>query len=176
MKLRKNKQLFMRVPIRKGSGPLAPSQDPKMTQEKYEELKKKLDFWLKIKRPREAEEVKRLALMGDFSENVGYQIAKGRLRSLNQRIIELEKLLGRVEIIENPTNSETVVVGSEVIIESSAKQKKYKILGSSESNPSEGIISHVSPLGSALLGKRVGEEFEFGTNGKKKVYKIIEIK
>lgn len=146
-----------------------------MTQEKYEELKKKLDFWLKIKRPREAEEVKRLALMGDFSENVGYQVAKGRLRGLNQRIIELEKLLGRVEIIENPSNSETVVVGSEVIIENNDKQKKYKILGSSESNPSAGIISHVSPLGSALIGKKEGEKFKFGAEGKEKVYKIIKI-
>ena len=98
------------------------------------------------------------------------------LRSLNQRIIELEKLLGRVEIIENQINSETVVVGSEVIIESNGKQKKYKILGSSESNPSLGIISHVSPLGSALLGKKVGEEFEFGASGKEKVYKVVEIK
>lgn len=166
----------MRVPTRKGTGPLPPSQDPKMTQEKYEELKKKLDFWLKIKRPREAEEVKRLALMGDFSENVGYQIAKGRLRGLNQNIIELEKLLGRVEIIASSRNSETIVVGSEVIIESNGKQKKYKILGSSESDPSAGIISHVSPLGSALLGKRKGEEFEFGAEGKEKVYKIIEIR
>ena len=165
----------MRVPIRKGSGPLPPSQDPKMTQEKYDELKKKLDFWLKIKRPQEAEEVKRLALMGDFSENVGYQIAKGRLRGLNQGIIELEKLLGRVEIIGNPTNSETVVVGSEVIIESKGKEKKYKILGSPETNPSAGIISHVSPLGSALIGKKVGEEFEFGAEGKERIYKIIKI-
>lgn len=113
--------------------------------------------------------------MGDFSENVGYQIAKGRLRGLNQGIIELEKLLGRVEIIENPTNSETVVVGSEVIIESKGNQKKYKILGSSESNPSAGIISHVSPLGSALIGKKIGEEFEFGADGKEKVYKIVKI-
>ena len=166
----------MRVPTRKGTGPLPPSQDPKMTQEKYEELKKKLDFWLKIKRPREAEEVKRLALMGDFSENVGYQIAKGRLRGLNQNIIELEKLLGRVEIIKNPINSEIVVVGSEVIIENKGKQKKYKILGSSESDPGAGIISHVSPLGSALLGKIKGEEFKFGADGKKRIYKIIEIK
>lgn len=165
----------MRVPIRKGTGPLPPSQDPKMTEEKYQELKKKLDFWLKTKRPHDAKEVKRLALMGDFSENVGYQVAKGRLRGLNQRIIELEKLLNRVEIIENPSNSEVVIVGSEVIIEYEGKQRKYKILGSSESDPSAGIISHVAPLGSALLGKKKGDKFELSINGKEKNYKVIEI-
>ncbi len=165
----------MRVPIRKGTGPLPPNQDPKMTEEKYEELRKKLDFWLKIKRPQEAEEVKRLALMGDFSENVGYQLAKGRLRGLNQRIIELEKLLGRVEIINRPASYDKVEVGSSVLLEVNGVEKKYLILGSSESNPSAGIISHVSPLGNILLNKKVGEEFKFGPSGKEKNYKILEI-
>ncbi len=165
----------MRLPIRKGTGPLPPSQDPKMTREKYGELKKKLDFWLKTKRPQEAEEVKRLALMGDFSENVGYQVAKGRLRGLNQRIIELEKLLGRAEIIDMPASYGKVEVGSNVLLEVNGVEKKFKILGSSESDPSAGIISHVSPLGSILLNKKVGEEFKFGASGKEKNYKILEI-
>ena len=165
----------MQVPIRKGTGPIAPSQDPKMTQDKYEELKKKLDFWLKTKRPQESAEVQRLALMGDFSENVGYQIAKGRLRSLNQRIIELEKLLNRAEIIENPTNSEFVVVGSKVKIQTKNSIKIFTILGSSESDPSAGIISHVSPLGEALLNKRKGDVVTVKQNDKESSYQILEI-
>ena len=84
----------MRVPIRKGDPRLDKKIDPAMTEVKYHELQKKLDFWKRVKRPEEAEEVKRLALMGDFSENVGYQVAKGRLRGLNQRILDLENLLG----------------------------------------------------------------------------------
>jgi transcription elongation factor GreA len=89
----------MRLPIRKGSGPKPPLSDPKMTQEKYDELSSKLYFWKKIKRPKEATEVKRLAEMGDFSENAGYQLAKGRLRGLNRRIDELQNLLNKAEII-----------------------------------------------------------------------------
>lgn len=165
----------MRLPIRKGTGPIPQPTDPKMTREKYEELKQKLDFWLKIKRPREAEEVKRLALMGDFSENVGYQIAKGRLRSLNQRIIDLEKLLARAEIIKKTTSSEQVEIGSEIIVEIDGKMRKYKILGSAETDPINGIISHLSPIGEALLGKKLNQEFFIETRNNKKNCKIIKI-
>lgn len=168
----------MRVPIRKGSGPLAPSQDPKMTQAKYEELKNKLDFWLRVKRPRDAAEVQRLALMGDFSENVGYQMAKGKLRSLNQRIIELEKLLNRAEIIEKNKNTDKVEVGNVITIaelNNAKNERSYTILGSSESEPENGIISHVSPLGSQLLNKMLGDEIVIKIKGENKIFKIIKI-
>lgn len=165
----------MQVPIRKGTGPIAPSQDPKMTIVKYEELKKKLDFWLKIKRPEEAAEVQRLALMGDFSENVGYQIAKGRLRSLNQRIIDLEKLLNQAEIIEKPISSEFINVGSKIKIKIKDSIKIITILGSAESDPSNGIISHVSPLGEALINKKAGDLIKVKQGDKENLYQVLEI-
>ena len=165
----------MRVPIRKGTGPIAPSQDPKMTINRYKELKEKLNYWLKIKRPKEAEEVKRLALMGDFSENVGYQVAKGRLRGLNQRIIELEKLLNRAEIIEKKSNNNYIEVGNTVHLKHQSIERKYQILGSSESDPVNGIISHVSPLGTKLLGKKVGDIIKIGAVNKETEYTITKI-
>lgn len=165
----------MRVPIRKGSGPVPPLQDPKMTLEKYDELQGRLDFWLKVKRPKEALEVRRLAEMGDFSENTGYQMAKGRLRGLNQRILDLQQLLAKVEIIETNIVSNEVQLGNEVVLEIEGKLKTYKILGSSESDPNLGVISHSSPLGSALLGKNLDEEFFLTINGKERKYKIIKI-
>ncbi len=165
----------MRVPIRRGSGPILAPQDPKMTKEKFKELQAKLDFWLKIKRPKEAEEVKRLALMGDFSENVGYQLAKGRLRGLNQRIIELTNLLARAEIIDRKNNLNQVDIGSNVKIKIEDKIKIYTILGSAETDPANAIISHVSPLGIALLGKKINEEFVLKTGNKEKKCQILEI-
>jgi transcription elongation factor GreA len=165
----------MRVPIRKGSGPLFTKIDPVMTEEKYTELKNKLHFWKTVKRPREAEEVKRLALMGDFSENVGYQMAKGKLRGLNQRILDLENLLGRAEIVTAPKNSERVAIGSQVTIATSGKENTYTILGSSESDPARGIISHISPLGTALIGKGLGDIISVTINGKEKGYQIKKI-
>jgi transcription elongation factor GreA len=165
----------MRVPIRKGSNRLSEKIDPVMTEEKYQELRNKLDFWKKVKRPREAEEVKRLALMGDFSENTGYQLAKGRLRGLNQRILDTENLLTRAEIVETPSNSSEIQIGSTITIINEDQEKIYKILGSSESDPKNGIISHVSPLGEALIGRTAGEIVTIVIGGKEKKYKIIKI-
>lgn len=164
----------MRVPIRKGDPRMFTKVDPAMTIEKYEELKSKLEFMKKVKRPREAEEVKRLALMGDFSENAGYQLAKGRLRGLNQRILELESLLGRAEIIK-PTRDGLIRLGSLVTIERDGKSKKYRILGTAETDPQAGVISHNSPLGSALMNKKNGDTVVIEINGRSAKYLIIKV-
>ena len=161
----------MRVPIRKGDPKMFAKVDPAMTIEKYEELKSKLEFMKKVKRPREAEEVKRLALMGDFSENAGYQLAKGRLRGLNQRILDLENLLGRAEIIK-PTKDGVIRLGSFVTIEREGKTKRYQILGTAETNPQAGVISHNSPLGSALMNKKVGDLVTIEINSRSAQYLI----
>jgi len=122
----------MRVPIRKGDGRLGQKPDPYLTENKFLELKNKLER-LKNSRPRLAEEVKRLAEMGDFSENAGYQLAKGRLRGLNQRILDLENHLKVVEIIKPNSNLEIIQIGSKVTLERAGEQKIYTILGSTES-------------------------------------------
>jgi transcription elongation factor GreA len=164
----------MRVPIRKGDPRLDKKIDPAMTAAQYQELVKKLDFWKRVKRPREAEEVKRLALMGDFSENVGYQVAKGRLRGLNERILDLEKLLGRAEIIKIQ-NDGSVQLGNKVTIEKDGKTKTYQILGATETDPTSGTISYSSPLGAALMNKHEGETIKISLTNKETYYKIIKI-
>jgi transcription elongation factor GreA len=115
--------------------------------------------------------------MGDFSENTGYQIAKGRLRGLNQRILEMEDLLGKAEIIRPIKNSNTVQLGSKVTIENqeNGKIKTYQILGSTETNPGNGTISHSSPLGSALLSRQKNETIKINLANKEVYYKILEI-
>lgn len=164
-----------------------------MTAAKFEELKAKVQRWKTVNRPREAAEVARLALMGDFSENVGYQVAKGRLRGLNQRIIDTENLLARAEIIILSGETESVKLGSRVTIEKISsdkgadknrnaisnhglsRQKTYQILGSAETAPAAGVISHSSPLGAALLSHRIGESIKVEIDGKMVEYKIIKI-
>lgn len=165
----------MRVPIRKPGKYTHNKIDGHMTREKYEELKKKLEKWKKFSRPQAAEEVKRLAAFGDFSENAEYQIAKGRLRSLNQRILETEDILKRAEIIDKNNGRDIVSIGSTVTIETGGKQRIYQILGSSETDPSQGIISNKSPIGSALIGRRVGDEVRISLQNKEVKYKIIKI-
>lgn len=165
----------MQVPTRKYDKYPRVKSDPHLTPEKYRELEAKLDKLKNVKRPREAEEVKRLALMGDFSENAGYQLAKSRLRGINQRILDIEDLLARAEIITPSANKEIIALGHLVTIAGNGKIKKYQILGSAETNPATGVISHNSPLGVALLGRRVNEIIKVRLANKEIEYKIIKI-
>src|SRR3989338_2223242 len=164
----------MRVPIRKPGKYTHLKPDPHLTEEKFNELKNKLAR-LKKSQPVAAAEVARLAEMGDFSENAAYQIAKGHLRGINQRILELEDHLHRALIIKPMKNTQTVQLGHRVTIETAGKQKTYLVLGSSETNPSEGIISCNSPIGSALMGHQVGDKVKIQPADKGIECRIIKI-
>jgi len=165
----------MRVPIRKADKYLRPKTDGHMTEAKYLELALELEKLTKRVRPRLTEEVKKYASDGDFSENAAYQIAKGKLRGINSRITEIEELLKRAEIIRPQKGSLTVALGGTVTVEVSGRQKTFQILGGAESDPSSGIISKDSPLGSKLIGKRVGDKVEVRVKDKSVEYKIIKI-
>lgn len=161
----------MRVPIRKGDNRIFSPKDYHLSPSKYRELELECEK-LKAKRPQLATEVKRLAEMGDFSENAGYQLAKGRLRGLNQRLLDLEDRLKKAEIIEADINTDFIQIGHSVDLEINGGHKNYTILGGSESKPELGIISHLSPLGSALLGKKIGDIVKL----KDKEYTVYKIK
>lgn len=164
----------MRVPTRRYD--VRPkAKDPVMTVEKVQELQKKLER-LKNKHPKLSQEVQRLAEMGDFSENAAYQIAKGKLRGLNNKILEIEARLNRAEVINPNADTSEVQLGHSVTVELNGQNKTYKILGSTEINPTAGIISRHSPLGSQLLGRKLNEEFEIILNKKTSQAKIISIK
>jgi transcription elongation factor GreA len=163
----------MQVPARKPGKYTNIKLDPHITREKFNELKKDLEK-MKKTQPRLIAEVKRLASDGDFSENAAYQIAKGKLRGLNQRMLETENMLKRAVIIKRG-KSERVRIGSRVTIEVNDKRKTYEILGSSETDPERGVISHQSPIGAALLGHRAGETVKVRLKKGDIGYKIIKI-
>ncbi|MDP3899624.1 MAG: GreA/GreB family elongation factor [bacterium] len=158
--------------------------DLRITQKKFDNLARSLEH-LKKERPQLANEVKRLAEMGDFSENAAYQIAKGRLRGLNNRMTKLAYLLNHAVIIEEPKSNLTVQIGHTVTVEmggkpssvetSAGKQKKYQILGSGETNPDKNIISDSSPLGEALLDKQAGDVIKIKLKDREVEYRIIRI-
>lgn len=160
----------MRTPVRKANKrPLCPK-DYHISQKKYTEIEKEIKV-LKEKRPKLAAEVKRLAEMGDFSENAGYQLAKSRLRGLNNKILDLNDRLKKAEIINKSTDTSIIEIGHTVILELNQEQKTYTILGSSESDPSRGIISYLSPLGSLLLGRKIGDSIMLNN----REYRIVDI-
>ena len=164
----------MQVPIRKGGEFTNLEPDPYLTQVKFNELQNKLNR-LKTQQPGLIAEVKRLAEMGDFSENAAYQMAKGKLRGLNEKIDQFKNHLKMAIIIEYDKNSSKVQLGSHVTIKINHRQTTYQILGSSEIDLAKNIISHNSPLGSVLIGKQAGEKFSFELKEKIIIGKIISL-
>jgi transcription elongation factor GreA len=164
----------MQTPRRKPGRYSGLKPDPYLTEDKYQELSAKLERLKKHSQPKAIEEVKRLAEMGDFSENAAYQIAKGRLRGINQAIIDIAEHLKQAIIIK-PQKSPTVRIGSTVTVSVGGREKTYTILGSSETDPIRGVISHNSPLGAGLIGCRVGETEKIRLNDREVEYRIISI-
>ena len=147
----------MRTPIRKPGKYTNIQPDPYITQEKFNKLKASLNRLINIDRPPAIKEVKEQAAFGDFSENAAYGIAKGKLRSINYRILKIEGYIRNAIIIEEGQKNNTAQLGSEVTIESNGKIKTYRILGSAEVDVYKGVISHNSPIGAGLMGKKVGD-------------------
>lgn len=165
----------MRLPKRKPGKYAMDKADLHFTQEKLDTLKAELES-LKKAQPFAASEVSRLAQLGDLSENAAYQIAKGKLRGINHRIIILGNKINGAIMIEKTEESGTVQLGSLVTVKMEDKEMTYQILGSAETDPLRGIISHNSPIGSALMGHRVGETAVCKIKDKEVECKIIRIK
>lgn len=164
----------MRTPYRKpGKYSLIPS-DPHMSEEKLVMLHEKLAA-LKRNHPHAASEVSRLAELGDFSENTEYQMAKAKLRGILFGISKIEQEIKNAVLIPRATDNDSVELGHHVTILVEGVEKTYTILGSSETNPSKNVISHLSPIGSALMGKRVGDSVTIHLANRDSTYQIIAI-
>lgn len=122
-------------------------------------------------RPAIAERIATARAFGDLSENQEYTDARAEQKNVENRIIEIEDILKNAEIIKAPRTSGSVSMGTKVVIDMAGKEFSYTIVGPVEANPLEGKISHESPIGKELMGRKVGETFDF--NGKKVKIKDI---
>ena len=132
----------------------------KMSQERYDELKRELDYNKTTRADEIAELIKEARGFGDLSENSEYDEAKNEQGKLYSRIAELEEILQHVVIVDEanaPTN--VVTIGCKVTVADAAGKEMpaYKIVGSQEADPMHGIISEESPFGKALLGAKEGD-------------------
>ena len=133
----------------------------KMSQARYDELKKELDYSKTTRADEIAELIKEARGFGDLSENSEYDEAKNEQGKLYSRIAELEEILQHVVIVDEsnaPTN--VVTIGCKVVVadRSGKEMPAYRIVGSQEADPMHGVISEESPFGKALLGKVVGDD------------------
>lgn len=161
----------MRLPNRKPGKYTFPTFDPNITQAKLEELKQQLALTEK-KLPQAIKEVQQYGENGDFSENAEYQVAKGRLRGLNKAVEELRYQINHAVLIPEPTDATTVQIGHTVTVQVNGVEKTFTILGSTETNPAAGIISYQSPVGAALLGKKVGDTVKIKTGAGEVTYLV----
>lgn len=136
-----------------------------MTPACAEAMRAELRDLLYSKRPEMAKTAEWAAGNGDRSENADYQYAKRALRRFDARIHFLSKRLEAAQVIEPVAQAQVaggrVLFGATVTIGEEGEEKTYSIVGVDETAPGRGMISWVSPLGKALLGKRVGDLVTF---------------
>ena len=133
-----------------------------LTKDGLEDLKKEFQELSKVKRPEVLERVSQARSMGDLSENAEYVAAREELSFLDGRIDELEGLMSQAQLIQesHAKGNHTVKLGSTVSVSVKGKKEEFTVVGEWEADPHEKKISHESPLGKALLGKKVGEQVE----------------
>ena len=147
----------------------------RLTKEGVTELQVELRDLI-AKRTSIAESIKTARELGDLAENSEYQAARAEQDRNESRIGEVEHILQSVELIKAPKGDSKVQLGSRVILTGeSGKTKEFQVVGTVEADPLKGKISDESPIGKALLGKKLGEAVEIKTPAETATYKVASI-
>ncbi len=149
-----------------------------LTSEGLKKLEDELEDLIVVKRKEVAQKIKEAREQGDLSENAEYDAAKDEQRDIEARIEEIEKILKNAEIVdEDEVNLDTINIGCQVTILDCEfdEELTYKIVGSTEANSLKGKISNESPVGKALIGKKVGEMVSVETQVGIVQYKVLNI-
>lgn len=139
-----------------------------LTPEGREKLQEELEHLRTTRRREVAELIASAKEEGDISENAAYDEAKNQQAFLEGRIQDIKRILNNAVMIDKPDGkSDVVTIGAEVtIIENGYDEEEtFRIVGSAEAAPAEGLISNESPMGKALLGQRVGDTVTVKTPG-----------
>ena len=131
-----------------------------------------------VKRKEVAGKIKEAREQGDLSENAEYDVAKDEQRDIEARIDELEKILKNVEVVvEEEVDLEKINVGCTILVHDDEydEEIEFKIVGSTEANSLQGKISNESPVGQALIGKKVGDVVDVETPAGNIRYTVLKI-
>ena len=146
-----------------------------LTRQGFDKLNTELNELKTMKRPLTVDRLQKARSMGDLKENSGYQSAREELGELDGKILEVEYILNNAEIITTAVSDDTVSLGKKVTVDIRGQQKIISIVGEFESDPMNGKISATSPIGSALLDKKVGDTVSVNTPGGAIPYTILSI-
>lgn len=144
-----------------------------LTNEGVAELKTELKE-LKIKNIEVIDAIKTARDQGDLSENAEYHAAKEDQERIDSRMSEIEHILANTEVIKKPSSSK-IGIGNSVTLSGGRKDVTYHIVDSVEADPMQSKISDESPIGKALMGKKVGEEVEILLPAGKTKFSVKEI-
>lgn len=147
-----------------------------LTQEGLEKIERELEQLRTVRRPEVAEKIKRAREMGGTENNAEYEDAKNEQSFIEGKILTFENTLKNATMIEAAVSPGTVELGDSIIIENQdGKIEQFVIVGSTEANPIEGKISNESPVGRALLGKKVGDTVKVKIPAGSLELRIIEV-
>lgn len=153
----------------------SPNDKIQFTAEGLSEIKAELDELRNQKLTAAIERVARARDFGDLSENAEYHAAKEELAFIEGRIEELDGIITRAEVVGAKSKKSSIDIGCKVTVSVKGKEHTYSIVGEWEADPLQKKISHTSPLGIALLGKKNGDAVEFEAPAGKVIYKIKKI-
>ncbi len=152
-------------------------QDTVVSQEKFDEMLGELETLKTVRRTEIAKNLEYARSLGDLSENAEYQEARDLQAATEERIRKLEELVKRAHIMTDGKKKDIVGFGSSVAIkkDSGGDIHEYTIVGSEEADMRAHKLSHVSPLGAAIMGKKKGDVFTFETPNGKQTYTIEKV-
>jgi transcription elongation factor GreA len=148
-----------------------------LTNEKFAELEKELAYLKTDRRKEVAEHLEYAKKLGDLSENAEYHQAREEQAEVEDRINRLENLL-KTAVITTSVGGDIVTIGSTILVQRAGENKSmlYTIVGSEETDTSQGKISNLSPIGSSLLGHKQGDTVTVTTPKGTSKYTIVKIK
>src|SRR5579871_4815693 len=150
-----------------------------LTKEGLEKLHEELRQLIEVDRKEIIKKIKETREYGDLSENAEYDAARNQQSMIEGRIEELEAIIKKARVIDDKKGrlGDKVNIGSQVEVEVEEEKQTFKLVGSAESDPSQGYISIDSPLGKALLGAKVGNKVEVSIpDGGSIEYRIVNIR
>ena len=146
-----------------------------ISPEGLEKLKEELQERKTVTRKEIAEKIGQAKELGDLSENFEYHDAKEIQAQNESRIIELENLIRNLVVADKQVGATCIAVGTSFTVDVNGEEKKFQLVGGTESDPMSGKISNESPLGGKFIDKCVGDSVEMETPAGTTVYKVTNI-
>jgi transcription elongation factor GreA len=138
-------------------------------------LEAELDDLVRVRRPGNVASIRAAKELGDLRENADYHAAREEQSFLEGRIQALEARIRAAVVVPAATDSSRVAMGSRVVVDGDGQRQAWTIVGSDESDPAAGRISHASPVGRALLGRSVGDIAVVQTPRGEISYRVVAI-